>query len=242
MLVRYKTNRVILVRVDLVISLFLVGIFWQTNASERKTNKISHALLNPNFCQEVLVTTLYIQSTASHSVLWTVRNKIWQEVAFFFIFRTLFYIITVLASAPLHTQDTEIGLGALVWQPQPSFSISDRSCLMAEKSRQNASRIARQKKMKSLQGSTATSGSCYGAKPGWKLQRTAATKTSCSATSQRVFGITPVSSLNCLSLWIARSTWMWTAAIFLVFVSSSGCKLALALSEWGDVEANTKAT
>ena len=51
----------------------------------------------------------------------------------------------VLASAPLHTQDTEIGLGALVWQPQPSFSISDRSCLMAEKSRQNASRIARQK-------------------------------------------------------------------------------------------------
>ena len=50
-----------------------------------------------------------------------------------------------LASAPLHTQDTEIGLGALVWQPQPSFSISDRSCLMAEKSRQNASRIARQK-------------------------------------------------------------------------------------------------
>ena len=51
----------------------------------------------------------------------------------------------ILASAPLHTQDTEIGLGALVWQPQPSFSISDRSCLMAEKSRQNASRIARQK-------------------------------------------------------------------------------------------------
>ena len=40
------------------------------------------------------------------------------------------------------------GLGALVWQPQPSFSISDRSCLMAEKSRKNASRIARQKKMK----------------------------------------------------------------------------------------------
>ena len=34
---------------------------------------------------------------------------------------------SVLASAPLHTQDTEIGLGALVWQPQPSFSISDRS-------------------------------------------------------------------------------------------------------------------
>ena len=54
----------------------------------------------------------------------------------------------VLASAPLHTQDTEIGLGALVWQLQPSFSISDRSCLVAEKSRQNASRIARQKKMK----------------------------------------------------------------------------------------------
>ena len=27
----------------------------------------------------------------------------------------------VLASAPLHTQDTEIGLGALVWQPQPTF-------------------------------------------------------------------------------------------------------------------------
>ena len=51
----------------------------------------------------------------------------------------------ILASAPLHTQDTEIGLGALVWQPQPSFSISDRSCLMAEKSRENASRIARQK-------------------------------------------------------------------------------------------------
>ena len=51
----------------------------------------------------------------------------------------------LLASAPLHTQDTEIGLGALVWQPQLSFSISDRSCLMAEKSRQNASRIARQK-------------------------------------------------------------------------------------------------
>ena len=25
----------------------------------------------------------------------------------------------ILASAPLHTQDTEIGLGALVWQPQP---------------------------------------------------------------------------------------------------------------------------
>ena len=68
---RYKTNRVILVKVDLVISLFLVGIFWQTNASERKTNKISRAPLNPNFCQEVLVTTLYIQSTASHSVLWT---------------------------------------------------------------------------------------------------------------------------------------------------------------------------
>ena len=37
------------------------------------------------------------------------------------------------------------GLGALVWQPQPSFSISDRSCLMTEKSRQNASRIARRK-------------------------------------------------------------------------------------------------
>ena len=54
-------------------------------------------------------------------------------------------IVIILASAPLHTQDTEIGLGALVWQPQPSFSISDRSCLMAEKSRQNASRIARQK-------------------------------------------------------------------------------------------------
>ena len=27
---------------------------------------------------------------------------------------------SVLASAPLHTQDTEIGLGALVWQPQPT--------------------------------------------------------------------------------------------------------------------------
>ena len=54
-------------------------------------------------------------------------------------------LLPVLASAPLHTQDTKIGLGALVWQPQPSFSISDRSCLMAEKSRQNASRIARQK-------------------------------------------------------------------------------------------------
>ena len=54
-------------------------------------------------------------------------------------------VLTVLASAPLHTQDTEIGFGALVWQPQPSFSISDRSCLVAEKSRQNASRIARQK-------------------------------------------------------------------------------------------------
>ena len=26
----------------------------------------------------------------------------------------------ILASAPVHTQDTEIGLGALVWQPQPT--------------------------------------------------------------------------------------------------------------------------
>ena len=26
-----------------------------------------------------------------------------------------------LASAPLHTQDTEMGLGALVWQPQPTW-------------------------------------------------------------------------------------------------------------------------
>ena len=103
-LVRYKTNRVILVRVDLVISLFLVGIFWQTNASERKTNKISHALLNPNFWQEVLVTTLCIQSTASHSVLWTVRNKIWQEVAFFFIFRNAFiYNYCSRLCTPTHT-------------------------------------------------------------------------------------------------------------------------------------------
>ena len=49
--------------------------------------------------------------------------------------------------SPLHPyiHRTQIGLGALVWQPQPSFSISDRSCLMAEKSRQNASRIARRK-------------------------------------------------------------------------------------------------
>ena len=64
----------------------------------------------------------------------------------------------VLASAPYTHKDTEFGLvpccdssnrfGALVWQPQPSFSISDRSCLMPEKSRQNASRIARQKKTK----------------------------------------------------------------------------------------------
>ena len=49
--------------------------------------------------------------------------------------------------SPLHpyTQDTEIGVGALVWQPQPSFATSDRSCLVAEKSRQNESRIARQR-------------------------------------------------------------------------------------------------
>ena len=32
----------------------------------------------------------------------------------------------VLASAPYTHKDTEFGLGALVWQPQPSFSISDR--------------------------------------------------------------------------------------------------------------------
>ena len=63
----------------------------------------------------------------------------------YFLFQ---HIYTILASAPLHTQNTEIGLGALMWQPQPSFSVSDRNCLMAEKSRQNASRIARQKKMK----------------------------------------------------------------------------------------------
>ena len=29
-------------------------------------------------------------------------------------------VLDLLASAPLHTQDTEIGLGALVWQPQPT--------------------------------------------------------------------------------------------------------------------------
>ena len=63
----------------------------------------------------------------------------------FFFFPGSSRLDQVLASAPLHTQETEIGLGALVWQPQPSFSISGRSCLMAEKSRQNASRIARQK-------------------------------------------------------------------------------------------------
>ena len=47
------------------------------------------------------------------------------------------------ASAPLHTQDTEIGLGALVWQPQPSFSISDRSCLVAKKSRTDCEQNSR---------------------------------------------------------------------------------------------------
>ena len=67
------------------------------------------------------------------------------ECFFFFFCGQVTSKMLLLASAPLHTQDTEIGLGALVWQPQPSFSISDRSCLMAEKSRQNASRIARQK-------------------------------------------------------------------------------------------------
>ena len=36
---------------------------------------------------------------------------------------------------PKHTQNTGIGLGALVWQPQPSFSISDRSYLVTKKSR-----------------------------------------------------------------------------------------------------------
>ena len=45
--------------------------------------------------------------------------------------------VSVLASAPLHTQDTELGLGALVWQPQPSFSISDKSCFVAKKSRRD---------------------------------------------------------------------------------------------------------
>ena len=45
---------------------------------------------------------------------------------------------------PTH-RTQRLGLGVLMRQPQPSFSISDRSCLMVEKGRQSASRIARQK-------------------------------------------------------------------------------------------------
>ena len=90
------------------------------------------------YCAATLVCfscfTFYLSHAAYVTLYFSRYFFIWQECK-----------LTVLASAPLHTQDTEIGLGALVWQPQPSFSISDRSCLMAEKSRQNASRIARQK-------------------------------------------------------------------------------------------------
>ena len=82
----------------------------------------------------LLVFSSVRESIASGSQVHETHRANWGRCVFLF-----------LASAPLHTQDTEIGLGALVWQPQPSFSISDRSCLMAEKSRQNASRIARQK-------------------------------------------------------------------------------------------------
>ena len=55
------------------------------------------------------------------------NTQSWQKPLLETALNTSYMSGCLLASAPLHTQDTEIGLGALVWQPQPSFSISDRS-------------------------------------------------------------------------------------------------------------------
>ena len=51
--------------------------------------------------------------------------------------RVIFREMAILTSAALHARDRDIGLGALVWQMQrqPSFSVSDRSCLVAKERR-----------------------------------------------------------------------------------------------------------
>ena len=115
----------------------------------RKTDGIIHVYVRADFGEEGgYLSDMYTFErfwAFQERLSWVAEDDHWSKPGLS-VYHTYFpQSITLLASAPLHTQDTEIGLGALVWQPQPSFSISNRSCLMAEKSRQNAGRIARQK-------------------------------------------------------------------------------------------------
>ena len=66
------------------------------------------------------------------------QSEVWK----LYFWRSCQTILYSRLCTPTHTRN-RIGLGALVWQPQPSFPISDRRCLMAKKSRTECEKNSR---------------------------------------------------------------------------------------------------